>query len=44
MLIQIPPPPPVSDNKDNCEAVNKALDSIGYKMGIKIVDEFLAAQ
>ena len=31
----------IKDNKENCEAVNKALDAIGYKMGIKMVDEFL---
>jgi len=32
----------MKDHKESCEAVNKALDNIGYKMGIKMVDEFLA--
>jgi|EP00670_Eutreptiella_braarudii_P014784 hypothetical protein len=33
----------LKDNKDDAEAVNKALDGIGYSMGIRLVDEFLAA-
>mmetsp|Transcript_35053 Transcript_35053/g.62649 ORF Transcript_35053/g.62649 Transcript_35053/m.62649 type:complete len:194 (-) Transcript_35053:1517-2098(-) len=32
----------LKDNKDDPEVVNKALDKIGYSMGTRLVDEFLA--
>lgn len=32
----------LKDNKDDCEVVNKALDGIGYSMGCRLIDEFLA--
>ena len=31
----------IKDN-DNCEQVNKQLDQIGYNMGIRMVEDFLA--
>ena len=32
----------LKDNKDDPEVVNKALDKMGYSMGTRLVDEFLA--
>eukprot|EP00906_Rhabdomonas_costata_P023402 RCo033674 len=30
------------DQQDDCAAVNKLLDSLGYRIGVRLVDEFLA--